>query len=99
MPVVFEREYYEKLCGTARVQVKLATAFFLRDLVEAGLKDEALALIDQICNVDERKHVRAIRQDVYARLRHAQQMDDSAEIARWTRMLNDCTDAAKCISV
>lgn len=100
MAVVFSRDDYEQGgTGNKKLHVRLSTVLYLRDLMDAGQHEDARAVVELILDFEERERLRALRNEVYHRKEHARTVGDMDSYRRYDGLLQDCTQAAKDISV
>ena len=74
------RTYYDELCGTKRVTVKLSAVYHAIDALESGDIQTALTMLKTLAAVEDRAQLRTVRNELWKRYKHAQQVGDDNEV-------------------
>lgn len=87
--------YYENLCGNRRVNIRLATLMYIKELMEARQFDRAYQLIDTACAADERRQLREVREEIWQRLKSARASGNVEEEKQYRQLLAQVEEAKK----
>ena len=90
-----DMKYYEDLYGNRRVNIRLATLAYIKDLMEKKQFDEAFLLIETACAADERRQLREVREEVWQRLQKARAAGDKQQIKEMQKLLRQVEEAKK----
>ena len=90
-----DMKYYEGLYSNRRVNIRLATLAYIKDLMEKKQFDEAYSLIETACAADERRQLREVREEIWQRLQKARASGDKQQIKEMQKLLRQVEEAKK----
>ena len=90
-----DMKHYEELYGNRRVNIRLSTLAYIKDLMEKKQFDEAFLLIETACAADERRQLREVREEVWQRLQKARAAGDKQQIKEMQKLLSQVEEAKK----
>lgn len=92
------RSTLDELYGNQKVCIKLSAIYETLQFLESGDVAGAIALLRTMAAVEDRKQLRRVREEIYRRLRHAQQIGDTAEMVAMQQLLAQCDDARRTLT-
>lgn len=92
-------DYYKEICGDRRVNIKLSTLFYLKELLDKNDIAAARELVDTACAADERRQLRIARENIWSKLNAARASGDERAIAEYSALLDKVAQAQKLFSV